>query len=41
MARLLVAFDFDNTLVNENSDLYISKLAPEGKIPKHIKEKFK
>lgn len=32
-----MAFDFDHTLVDDNSDLYVRKLAPNGKLPSEIK----
>ena len=35
--KMLVAFDFDHTIIDDNSDLYVRKLAPNGKIPDHIK----
>ena len=36
--KLLIAFDFDHTLVDDNSDTYIIKrLAPNGKLPDEIK----
>ncbi|GFO35707.1 pyridoxal phosphate phosphatase phospho2 [Plakobranchus ocellatus] len=36
MARYLIVFDFDHSLIDENSDLYVIKLAPNGKLPKEI-----
>lgn len=37
MKRILVAFDFDHTLIDDNSDTYIRRLAPNGgQIPAHI-----
>lgn len=37
MKKLLVAFDFDDTLIDANSDLYIRKLIPNGgKVPESI-----
>ena len=39
--KILVAFDFDHTLIDENSDVYVRKLAPDGKIPQHIKDKYR
>ena len=36
----LVAFDFDETIVDCNSDTFINSLAPDGKIPDHIVKKF-
>lgn len=37
--RELVVFDFDDTLVDCNSDTWIHKLAPQQKIPAHIEFK--
>jgi pyridoxal phosphate phosphatase PHOSPHO2 len=36
----LVAFDFDHTIIDENSDLYVRKLAPNGEIPPHIHDLY-
>ena len=38
MARYLIAFDFDHTLIDENSDLYVIKLAPNKDLPDEIKD---
>ncbi|KAI0240725.1 Pyridoxal phosphate phosphatase PHOSPHO2 [Lamellibrachia satsuma] len=38
--KFLIAFDFDDTIIAANSDLYVCKLAPEGKIPKRIKDLY-
>ena len=38
--KTLVAFDFDNTLITENSDLYVRKLAPNGEIPDEITQLY-
>lgn len=35
--KVLLAFDFDHTIISKNSDTYVAKLAPEGKIPPAIK----
>lgn len=35
--KILLAFDFDHTIINDNSDTYVTKLAPNGKIPPEIK----
>ncbi|CAH1789510.1 unnamed protein product [Owenia fusiformis] len=35
--KRLVAFDFDHTIIDENSDLYVRKLLPGGKVPEEIK----
>uniref|UniRef100_A0A2C9JMV3 Pyridoxal phosphate phosphatase PHOSPHO2 n=1 Tax=Biomphalaria glabrata TaxID=6526 RepID=A0A2C9JMV3_BIOGL len=39
--RLLLVFDFDHSLIDENSDTYICKLAPGGTLPDEIKELYK
>ncbi|KAK2146398.1 hypothetical protein LSH36_611g03012 [Paralvinella palmiformis] len=38
--KVLVAFDFDHTIIDDNSDLYVRKLAPDGKIPAAISELY-
>lgn len=38
--KFLIAFDFDDTVIAANSDLYICRLAPQGEIPKHIKDLY-
>ncbi|ELU18039.1 hypothetical protein CAPTEDRAFT_111093 [Capitella teleta] len=38
--KRLIAFDFDHTLIDDNSDLYVRKLAPNGKIPQRIHDLF-
>lgn len=38
--KILVAFDFDHTVIDDNSDIYISKLCPNGNIPQEIKDKY-
>ena len=38
--KILVTFDFDHTLIDDNSDLYVRKLAPNGKIPQEIKNLY-
>ena len=38
--KILVAFDFDHTVIDDNGDLYVSNLCPDGKIPQNIKDKF-
>jgi len=41
MKKLLVAFDFDDTLIDANSDLYILKLVPKSKeIPESISKLY-
>ena len=39
-ARYLMAFDFDHTLIDKNSDLHIVKLAPNGQLPQSIKDTY-
>ncbi|XP_063421098.1 probable phosphatase phospho2 [Mytilus trossulus] len=34
--KMLLAIDFDHTLIDENSDLWVKRLAPDGKLPDHI-----
>lgn len=38
--KILVAFDFDHTVIDDNSDIYVSHLCPDGKIPQNIKDKY-
>lgn len=38
--RNLLVFDFDHSLIDENSDVYITKLAPERKLPEEIKNLY-
>lgn len=38
-SKTLVAFDFDHTLIDDNSDIYVQKLAPNG-IPPEIKSQY-
>jgi len=41
MKRVLVAFDLDHTLINENSDTYILRLLPDGsQLPPSIKKLY-
>ena len=39
--KVLVAFDFDHTIIEDNSDLSVRKLAPDGKLPQYIKDMYK
>ena len=39
--KVLVAFDFDHTLIDNNSDTYINKLAPGHKIPEDVKSLYR
>ncbi|XP_003739908.1 pyridoxal phosphate phosphatase PHOSPHO2 [Galendromus occidentalis] len=38
--KILVAVDFDHTLIDANSDTYIVKLAPGKKIPEEIRKRY-
>ncbi|KAL5006524.1 hypothetical protein ScPMuIL_015330 [Solemya velum] len=38
--KILLAFDFDHTIIDENSDLYVRKLAPNEHIPENISALF-
>ncbi|XP_022650711.1 pyridoxal phosphate phosphatase PHOSPHO2-like isoform X1 [Varroa jacobsoni] len=38
--KVLVAVDFDHTLIDDNSDTYIQKLAPDGKFPAEMRERY-
>lgn len=38
--KILVAVDFDHTLIDDNSDTYIQKLAPGGKFPPEMRERY-
>lgn len=38
--KILVAVDFDHTLIDANSDTYIVKLAPEQKFPEDICKRY-
>lgn len=40
-SKVLVALDFDHTVINGNSDTYIYKLAPGGCIPDHLKSLYR
>ncbi|XP_067139306.1 pyridoxal phosphate phosphatase PHOSPHO2-like [Centruroides vittatus] len=37
----LLVLDFDHTIINENSDVFVIRLAPEGRLPPRIKELYK
>lgn len=39
--KVLLAFDFDHTLIDANCDTYIYKLAPDGKIPDTLKALYR
>uniref|UniRef100_A0A0B6ZFU4 Pyridoxal phosphate phosphatase PHOSPHO2 n=1 Tax=Arion vulgaris TaxID=1028688 RepID=A0A0B6ZFU4_9EUPU len=38
--RFLLVFDFDHSLIDENSDEYITKVAPGGVLPEEIKSLY-
>lgn len=38
--KILFVFDFDHTVIDDNSDLYCKRLAPGGKIPQEIEETY-
>lgn len=38
--KILLAMDFDHTLIDENSDLWVKKLAPNGELPEHIEAQY-
>jgi len=41
MKRVLVAFDFDHTLIDKNSDTYVLRLIPDGgQLPASIKKLY-
>lgn len=39
--KILLVFDFDHTLIDNNCDTYIYKLAPGGKIPDSLKSLYR
>ena len=39
--KILVALDFDHTIIDANSDTCINRLAPDGKIPDELKELYR
>lgn len=39
--KVLVAFDFDHTIIDGNSDVHITHLCPSGNVPDDIKVKFR
>ena len=39
--KILLVFDFDHTLIDNNCDTYIYKLAPGGKIPDRLKALYR
>ena len=39
--KYLLAFDFDHTLIDDNSDISITSLAPNKKIPDHLKAMYR
>jgi len=39
--KILVALDFDHTIIDDNSDTHIATLCPEGDVPKDIQDMFR
>ena len=39
--NVLLAFDFDHTIIDGNSDITVRQLAPDGKIPQRIKDTYR
>ncbi|XP_038044760.1 pyridoxal phosphate phosphatase PHOSPHO2-like [Patiria miniata] len=39
--KMLFVFDFDQTIIDGNVDVWIRKLLPNGKVPKPIKDRYK
>lgn len=39
-SKILLAFDFDHTIIDANSDLYVKVLAPDGEIPQEIEDQY-
>ena len=40
MGRALVAFDFDHTVVEENSDVFIYNCLPNARLPLYVSQKY-
>lgn len=38
--KILVAFDFDNTIIDDNSDTWIVRCAPEKKLPIELQDSY-
>ncbi|XP_050388763.2 pyridoxal phosphate phosphatase PHOSPHO2 [Patella vulgata] len=38
--KILLAFDFDHTIIDDNSDIHVIKLAPNGKLPQSIQDQY-
>lgn len=38
--KILLAFDFDHTLVDGNSDVWVKKLSPGGELPQEIEDTY-
>ncbi|XP_014665990.1 PREDICTED: pyridoxal phosphate phosphatase PHOSPHO2-like isoform X2 [Priapulus caudatus] len=38
--KILLAFDFDHTIITDNSDVVVQKLAPNGKLPQSIRDYY-
>lgn len=39
--KILLVFDFDNTIIDDNSDTWIVRCAPEKKLPVELKDSYK
>ena len=39
--KILLVFDFDNTIIDDNSDTWIVQCAPEKKLPLELKDSYK
>ena len=39
--KILVSLDFDHTIIDENSDLFVINLAPNQTLPQDIKDKYR
>ncbi|XP_041365323.1 pyridoxal phosphate phosphatase PHOSPHO2-like isoform X2 [Gigantopelta aegis] len=39
--KILVALDFDHTIIDENSDLFVLNLVPNKELPQDIKDKYR
>jgi phosphoserine phosphatase len=40
LGKVLYVFDFDHTIVDQNSDIFIYRALPGGILPDHIKESY-
>ena len=39
--KILLVFDFDNTIIDDNSDTWIVQCAPEKKLPIELQDSYK